>query len=243
MTIMLWNIEIGAASGTLKGHLEVINVVAFPPNSNLVASGSTDKTVRVWDSQSGKTHRIFRSHRRSVCMVAFAPDGQMLASGSDDATIIIWDVDAGTAYAALEGQYTIRTVAFSADGRHLAAASDNRNIQLWSLTTQCKLPVIFNRATSGQLKFSADCRYLNTGRHLIALHEYATCTEAGQAEPCYGLTVRDEWVACNMMKLLRLPLKFRGSLVHIQDQTVAIGGRSGGLIFLTFDFRNGSPWG
>ncbi len=216
--------------------------MTFLPSSALVALGSIDTTVRVWESQSGKEHCIFCSHRRSVRAVAFAPDGQLLASGSYDATIMLWNMDAGTAYAALQGRDNIRKLAFSSNGRLLASAGADHNVEHWSPAKKCKLPVIFDRATSGRVTFSADCRYLNTGWHLIALHKYAGCATEGQAEPCYGLTVRDEWVACNMTKLLRLPLEFRGSLVHIQDQTVAIGGRSGGLIFLTFDFRNGSPW-
>jgi len=38
---------------TLTGHSDRVNVVAFSPNGNRVASGSHDRLVKIWDTETG----------------------------------------------------------------------------------------------------------------------------------------------------------------------------------------------
>ena len=38
---------------TLTGHSSFVCVVAFSPNGNRVASGSSDQLVKIWDSETG----------------------------------------------------------------------------------------------------------------------------------------------------------------------------------------------
>ena len=52
----------------------------------MVASASTDGTVRLWDAASG-TSRVLTGHTSDVLAVAFAPSGQLLASTGKDGTL------------------------------------------------------------------------------------------------------------------------------------------------------------
>lgn len=75
---------------TLKGHQDTVLSVAFDPQGETLASGSSDHTVRLWEAQSGKLLRTLEGHTGRVSIVAFSPDGRLLASKSVDHTIWLW---------------------------------------------------------------------------------------------------------------------------------------------------------
>jgi WD40 repeat protein len=58
----------------------------------LLASGSSDKTIRLWRVRDGLLLNELKGHTYSVDSLAFSPDGTVLASGSSDGTIGLWQV-------------------------------------------------------------------------------------------------------------------------------------------------------
>jgi WD40 repeat protein len=88
---------------TLTGHLDTVGALAFSPNGQLLATGSTDHTARLWDTTTRGTVRplaTLTGHLDTVEALAFSPNGQLLATGSDDHTARLWDVDPGRLVAA-----------------------------------------------------------------------------------------------------------------------------------------------
>jgi len=61
--------------------------VAFSPDGSLLASASTDMTVRLWDPKTRQLLQILQRHSHPVHAVAFSPDGSLLASASGDKTV------------------------------------------------------------------------------------------------------------------------------------------------------------
>jgi WD40 repeat protein len=67
-------------------------VLAFSPDSTILASGSYEGTIRLWDLATAKERVRFTGHEGGIKALAFSPDGKTLASGSNDTTVLIWDV-------------------------------------------------------------------------------------------------------------------------------------------------------
>ena len=54
------------------------NAVAWSPDGQRIASGSTDEGVQLWDAVTGNTIFIYRGHTSSVKAVAWSPDGRRI---------------------------------------------------------------------------------------------------------------------------------------------------------------------
>ncbi len=67
-----------------------VYAVAFSPDGNTLASGSSDNSIRLWDVQSGKERQVLLGHLNPVWSVAFSPDSDSLASGSLNGTLRLW---------------------------------------------------------------------------------------------------------------------------------------------------------
>jgi WD40 repeat protein len=70
----------------------IFRVLAFHPNSRLLASNDADATIAFWDATTGERLRQFRWDIGEVTALAFAPDGLTCAAGGAGA-FAVWDVD------------------------------------------------------------------------------------------------------------------------------------------------------
>ena len=140
-------------------------VVAFSPDGRLLASGSSDKTMKVWEVASGALLRTLEGHTWSVNSVAFSPDGRALASASWDNTIRLWDAASRALLRTLEGHtFWLRSVAFSPDGRTLASGSADNTIRLWDAAGGALLRTLAGHTGDvHSVAFSPDGRLLASG--------------------------------------------------------------------------------
>lgn len=120
---------------TFEGHTGAVRTVAFGPLGNIIASGSSDKTVKLWRVADGVLLRSLEGHSGSVRSISFAPDGYIFASASNDRTVKLWRIRDGALLHTLEGHNnSVSCVTFSPDGQLLASASSDQTIRLWRST-------------------------------------------------------------------------------------------------------------
>ncbi len=110
-----------------------VTALACSPDGQLLASASTDQTIRVWRRHDWSVLQTLSGHTGNVWGLAFAANGQLLASGGDDKSVRLWDPRSGELVRALSGHTdSVKSVAFSADGRLLASASHDHTVRLWN---------------------------------------------------------------------------------------------------------------
>src|SRR5204863_10009001 len=90
----LWDVMTGREIHTLRGHTADVRSAIFSPNGKLIASGSSDATVKLWDAASGRKLQTLKHGDGEVWHIAFSSNGEILASGSGH-SIKLWNVQTG----------------------------------------------------------------------------------------------------------------------------------------------------
>jgi hypothetical protein len=110
--------------------------IAWSPDTNWLAYGAADGTVRLCDVGGKGEVCILRGRTSDVYNVAWSPDGSRLASGSRDQTVRLWDASDKRAGHILQGHTgTVNSVAWSPDGKRLASCSADKTLRLWDVSS------------------------------------------------------------------------------------------------------------
>mmetsp|Transcript_20158 Transcript_20158/g.30713 ORF Transcript_20158/g.30713 Transcript_20158/m.30713 type:complete len:341 (+) Transcript_20158:52-1074(+) len=133
----------------LQGHEERVWHVCWDPDGNLLATSSSDKSVRVWQESMDNEWEIVSvlddAHERSVRCVEWSHDGKMLAVASFDATVTVWlkrcegnELD-WELIATLEGhENEVKRVSWNMNTTLLASCARDKSIWLWDLDEDYK---------------------------------------------------------------------------------------------------------
>ncbi|WP_242051242.1 WD40 domain-containing protein [Nostoc spongiaeforme] len=146
----------------LQGHQDIVSEVAFSHDGKILASASSDNTIKLWNLTTGKKILTLTGHQSGVSSIAFSPDGKTLASGSADRTIKLWNLTTGKKILTLTGhQSWVNSIAFTQDGKTLASASADYTIRLWNLTTGKQISTMTgHQSRIRQIAFSPDGKTL-----------------------------------------------------------------------------------
>mmetsp|Transcript_7295 Transcript_7295/g.13645 ORF Transcript_7295/g.13645 Transcript_7295/m.13645 type:complete len:611 (-) Transcript_7295:137-1969(-) len=132
------------APGLLCGHSKEVNSVGII-SSNLVASGSSDRTVRVWNLETRKCICVFRGHTAPISQVCGV--GGLVVSCSWDKSVRVWDVRSGQCSQVLLGHSSWVWCGVAISRSCLASGSCDNTIRIWNAVTgECKRVLIKHKA-------------------------------------------------------------------------------------------------
>jgi eukaryotic-like serine/threonine-protein kinase len=131
-TVRVFEASSGRPLQTLTGHTSGVSVVAWSPDSRVLASVGNDKTCRLWDSSTGTLLATLVGHGGPVLALGWNRDGTRLATAGADGTIKLWDPADGTEFSTLAAHSgDVWSVAWSPDGSRLASAGGDGKVRIW----------------------------------------------------------------------------------------------------------------
>jgi serine/threonine protein kinase len=192
-----------AEPGVLAGHADRVLSVAFSPRGDLLASGSSDRTIRLWEPAHGSLRSTLGPLAGKVEAVAFSPDGTLLASVTEvsdgsPGEVKLWEIPSGRLRGDLKGhEVGVNCAAFSPDGALLATGDRSGHVKLWDVAAGREKAEIANahEASVRGLAFTKDGRSLVSGSwdHEAKLWDVSTRKERqafhGHTEGIWGLAV------------------------------------------------------
>ncbi len=124
------DLEVGALLWRLEGHLEWVTCLASLFNG-LLASASSDMTIKIWNSYSGYLVRTIRTENSwALCLLRLT--NGLLASGFNDNTIKIWNPYDGKLERTFKGHRSWILSLVQINDEIFASGSDDSSIKLWN---------------------------------------------------------------------------------------------------------------
>lgn len=178
-----------------KGHELTVLSVTTSPDSNLVATGSRDKSAKLWELSTGREVRSFLGHEGSINCIDFTSDGKWMITSSGDKTARIWEVSSGKeVFKTPEAEKILTAVAISPDDKFFAVGGYPNEAQIWDWKTKALLKEIKVNADQGlgygvNFSFSPNGKMLAIGEDNHTVNVYST----DSWEPKFTFNKKDSW--------------------------------------------------
>ena len=153
---------------SLEGHAQDVNTLAFSPDGQILASGSSDRTIKLWEVATGKELRSLGTLGRPVDEVAFSSDGRYLGAAILAGPLLIWQMPAGRLLQSLAPgpEESAQRVAFSPNGRWVAG-SHRGFVSVWDVATGERLHLLDCRTRLNDWA-EGDVAFMSDGVRLLA---------------------------------------------------------------------------
>lgn len=143
--VCLWDVATGKLRARLSGHTNQIYSMAWSAASGLLASASSDGTVRLWDVRQNQAVQTLHSAPSiPLFSVSWSPDGRRIAAGTEDGNVLLWDAQTGNQTATWLGPsqrvskggrfpFAAWGVSWSPDGRRIVSTRYDDYVLVWDV--------------------------------------------------------------------------------------------------------------
>lgn len=155
-----WNLRTGTLTSSWNDSDNKSSVTCLqisPNDSNILAVGYEDGSVRLWNLEQSESTVVLRGHKTAVTALCFDPTGTRLASGAKDTDIVLWDLASESGLYRLRGHNNaVTSIAFLTKD-HIVSSSKDSLVKLWDLQAQhCVETVVSHRAEVSSFFFTVD---------------------------------------------------------------------------------------
>lgn len=173
--IKLWNLEQKKEHKEIDGDKNIkfsrITPVAFTPDSEILISGSQDKTIFFWDVKSGyRRGEPIKELASEIMAIAVSPDeySYIFVIGDGEGRIQSWNLNSRIKIKSFPAQGSsnklpINSLAFSPDGKILVSGGDDFSIKLWEVDSGKELKIGKHSARVRTVAFSPDGKLIASG--------------------------------------------------------------------------------
>ena len=150
-----------AGTQTFRAHLGDVVALAATSDGALLASISTDETVKLWTLETPRGLYKSASHDAPVTALVVSSDSKVFATADSDGKIKIWSLPDGDLEETLDSRAEVHALAINPAGDILASADSAGQVRLWSLPAGDAIANLGSHdAAAFDLVFSADGQYL-----------------------------------------------------------------------------------
>ncbi|CAB3366752.1 Hypothetical predicted protein [Cloeon dipterum] len=156
---------------TLYDHLEEVTSLEFHPKELILASGSSDYSIKLFDFSKTSVRKAYKTITDSepIRCMNFHPTGDYLLVGTSHPVIRLYDANTAQCYvccfAAHQHKDEITAVKWALDAKVFASASKDGDIKLWDgVSNKCFNTI--HRAHDGQ-EVSSLC-FTRNGKYLLS---------------------------------------------------------------------------
>ncbi len=116
-------------------HRQQVTALTTTPDCRMLASASSDGTMKLWSLPQGKLLRSLTGHKSGVYSMVMSSDGKRLYSGSHEDSIIVWSLPDGGIVQRLDNRMdgSMTAMAIAPASKVLAAGTFTASLTLWSL--------------------------------------------------------------------------------------------------------------
>jgi len=111
-TCYVWRLQRGVQTTAhfeplhrLQAHSAYVLKCLISPDVRLLATASSDKTVKLWNLDGFELHRVLEGHQRWVWDCVFSVDAAYLVTASSDTSPRLWDINTAEAIRVYSGHH------------------------------------------------------------------------------------------------------------------------------------------
>ena len=156
-TARVWSMESISHELCLEGHRDTVLDAEIAGNMALVATASTDKTVRVWGMKGGKEQWVGK-HGAYVYAVTFSSDCKRVVSSSGDRTARVWASKKGECLHILKASSALLTCSLSDTANLVLCSGYEGSLHIWD-TKAYEAPPIDCHGHGAEIRCSEFSKY------------------------------------------------------------------------------------